>query len=137
VTTDKEGWSTVVKGNAKPKDTVVAVAAEPEKPTVVVAEPEKPVAVAVAVAVEQNDESQIIEDLQATKNSIRKLEAEIAILVDEHSSIQEQINCCPIERVVEFHRITIAQLENLLDGMDAERIALVQHKNELCDKLKN
>ena len=138
VTTDKEGWSTIVKGTAKPKDISVAVVAtvvaEPEKPaTTVVAAPE-PVVVVAAVA---EPEAQIIEDLQATKASIRKLEAEIAILVDEHSSIQEQIKSCPIERVVEFHRVTIAQLEHLLDEMEAERVALIQHKNELCDKLKN
>ena len=139
VTTDKEGWSTIVKGTAKPKDTSsvvpvsAVVAAEPEKPaTTVVAAPEPVVVAAVA-----EPEAQIIEDLQATKASIRKLEAEIAILVDEHSSIQEQIKSCPIERVVEFHRVTIAQLEHLLDGMEAERVALIQHKNELCDKLKN
>jgi hypothetical protein len=140
VTTDKEGWSHIVKGTAKPKDTssVVAVVAEPEKPAVVVAaapEPEKP-AVVVAAAPEP-EEAQIIEDLQATKASIRKLETEIAILVDEHTSIQDQIKCCPIERVVEFHRATITELEHLLDGMEAERVALIQHKNELCDKLKN
>ena len=134
VTTDKEGWSTVVKGTAKPKDT--AVVAQPEKPVVaepVVAEP------VVAAQQDADDEMmpQIIEDLQATKNSIRKLETEIATLVDEHSNIQEQIKCCPIERVVEFHRATIVQLEHLLDGMEAERVALIQHKNELCDKLKN
>jgi hypothetical protein len=129
VTTDKEGWSTIVKGTAKPKDTPVAVVA-------VVAEPEKP-AVATDEPVATEPEAQIIEGLQATKASIRKLEAEIAILVDEHSSIQEQIKCCPIERVVEFHRITIGQLEHLLDGMEAERVALIQQKNELCDKLKN
>lgn len=129
VTTDKEGWSTVVKGNAKPKDT--SVDAEP-----VVAEPEKPV-VAEPVVAEQNDETKIIEDLHTTKNSIRTIEAEMAILVDEHSSIAEQIKSCPIERVVEFHRITIAGLEHILDGMEAERLALVQRKNELCDKLKN
>jgi hypothetical protein len=136
VTTDKEGWSTVVKGTAKPKDTAVAI--EPEKPTVAATEP----IVAEPVVVAQQDEDdemmpKIIEDLQATKASIRKLEAEIAILVDEHSSIQEQIKCCPIERVVEFHRATIAELEHLLDGMEAERVALIQRKNELCDKLKN
>lgn len=134
VTTDKEGWSTVVKGNAKPKDTSVAaepVVAEPEKP--VVAEP----VVAEHVVAEQNDETKIIEDLHTTKNSIRTIEAEMAILVDEHSSIAEQIKSCPIERVVEFHRITIAGLEQILDGMEAERLALVQRKNELCDKLKN
>jgi hypothetical protein len=136
VTTDNEGWSHIVKGTAKPKDTssivaVVAVVAEPEKPTVVVAEP------VVVVAAAAAPEEQIIEVLQATKASIRKLEAEIAILVDEHSSIQEQIKCCPIERVVEFHRATIAELEHLLDGMEAERVALIQLKNELCDKLKN
>lgn len=137
VTTDKEGWSTIVKGTAKPKDISVAatVVAEPEKPaTTVVAAPEPEPVVVAAVA---EPEAQIIEDLQATKASIRKLEAEIAILVDEHSSIQEQIKSCPIERVVEFHRVTIAQLEHLLDGMEAERVALIQHKNELCDKLKN
>lgn len=136
VTTDKEGWSTIVKGTAKPKDTVAvsAVFAEPEKPTVVVAEP---VVVVAAAAPADEPEAQIIEDLHATKASIRKLEAEIAILVDEHSSIQEQIKCCPIERVVEFHRATIAELEHLLDGMEAERVALIQRKNELCDKLKN
>jgi hypothetical protein len=130
VTTDKDGWSTVVKGNAKPK----AAEPEPEKPVVaepVVAEPEKP------VVAEQNDETKIIEDLHATKTSIRTIEAEMAILVDEHSSIATQIKTCPIERVVEFHRITISRLEQILDGMEAERLALVQHKNELCDKLKN
>jgi hypothetical protein len=140
VTTDKEGWSTIVKGTAKPKDTPVAVVAttvvvavaEPEKPIVVVAAPEPIVVVAA-----DEPESQIIEDLHATKASIRKLEAEIAILVDEHTSIQDQIKCCPIERVVEFHRATITELEHLLDGMEAERVALIQHKNELCDKLKN
>ena len=137
VTTDKEGWSTIVKGTAKPKDTpvaVVATVAEPEKPIVVVAAPEPIVVVAEVV---DEPESQIIEDLHATKASIRKLEAEIAILVDEHTSIQDQIKCCPIERVVEFHRATITELEHLLDGMEAERVALIQHKNELCDKLKN
>jgi hypothetical protein len=139
VTIDKEGWSHIVKGTAKPKDTSsvvpvsAVVAAEPEKPaTTVVAAPEPVVVAAVA-----EPEAQIIEDLQATKASIRKLEAEIAILVDEHTSIQDQIKSCPIERVVEFHRVTIAQLEHLLDGMEAERVALIQHKNELCDKLKN
>lgn len=135
VTTDKEGWSTIVKGTAKPKDisvAVVAAVAEPEKSVAAVAIPEPIVVAAVA-----EPEAQIIEDLHATKASIRKLEAEIAILVDEHSSIQDQIKCCPIERVVEFHRITIGQLEHLLDGMEAERVALIQHKNELCDKLKN
>jgi hypothetical protein len=91
----------------------------------------------VAAAAEQNDETKIINDLHATKNSIRAIEAEMAILVDEHSSIEAQIKSCPIERVVEFHRMTIAQLEHLLDGMEADRLALVQHKNELCDKLKN
>jgi len=141
VTIDKEGWSHIVKGTAKPKDTSsvvpvsAVVAAEPEKPAVVVAVPEPIVVVAAAPADEP--EEQIIENLQVSKASIRKLEAEIAILVDEHSSIQEQIKSCPIERVVEFHRITIAQLEHLLDGMEADRVALIQHKNELCDKLKN
>jgi hypothetical protein len=133
VTTDKEGWSTVVKGNAKPKDTPPAVHVAPEKPIVV----EREVLEPVAEPVSQTDETKLIEDLQATKNSIRKLEAEIEILVDEHTSIQEQIKICPIERVVEFHRATITQLEHILDGMEAERVALIQHKNELCDKLKN
>lgn len=134
VTTDKEGWSTIVKGTAKPKDTVAVstVVAEPETPPVVTAAPTTE-----SVVAADEPEAQIIEDLQATKASVRKLEAEIAILVDEHSSIQEQIKCCPIERVVEFHRATIAELEHLLDGMEAERVALIQRKNELCDKLKN
>ena len=138
VTTDKEGWSTVVKGNAKPKDTppAVHVAREVLEPIVVEREVLEPVA-AVAEPVSQTDETKLIEDLQVAKNSIRKLEAEIAILVDEHTSIQEQIKICPIERVVEFHRATITQLEHILDGMEAERVALIQHKNELCDKLKN
>lgn len=133
VTTDKEGWSTIVKGTAKPKDVSVATVA-------VVAEPEKPVAAlepVVVAAVVDEPEAKIIEDLQSTKASIRKLEAEIAILVDEHTNIQDQIKSCPIERVVEFHRATIKELEHLLDGMEAERVALIQHKNELCDKLKN
>lgn len=142
VTTDNEGWSHIVKGTAKPKDTssvvgaaVSAVVAEPEKPTVVVAQPV--VVVAAAAAPADEPEAQIIEDLQATKASIRKLETEIATLVDEHTDIQHQIKCSPIERVVEFHRATIVQLEHLLDGLEAERVALIQHKNELCDKLKN
>jgi hypothetical protein len=140
VTTDKDGWTTVVKGNAKPKDTstIVDVAAEKPTPTTIIApSAAEPV---VAEAAPQNDDEmmqKIINDLQTTKNSIRKLEAEIAILVDEHSSIEAQIKSCPIERVVEFHRITITQLEHLLDGMEADRVALVQHRNELCDKLKN
>jgi hypothetical protein len=134
VTIDNDGWSTIIKGTAKPKDTVVAAVAETVTPVVAVV---AAVTETVTPAPEPAPETQLIEDLQSTKCSIRKLEAEIAILVDEHSSIQEQIKSCPIERVVEFHRATIAQLEHLLDGLEAERVALIQHKNELCDKLKN
>ena len=137
--TDKDGWSTIIaKGGAKAQNIVVAAPAITTAPAPTITAAPAPTITAITdTPTASVAEDELISVLQETKSKIRRLETEIETLVDEHTNIKHQITLCPIQRVVDFHRVTIATLESLLDGLEAERVELIAHKNELCDKLKN